>query len=173
MSETMVIEALPVGTAQLKLGLLNAQAAAMNKLDVITRFTNKGLPQELVTRLEWLWEETKVVAGEVIQVGKIILLKIWEWVERNPHMVIGMAIGAAVGSLVSLIPFIGPFLAPIGAALGFAIGGIAGTRLDKKLDGQMVGQGGMQLAEDVITMAKEFFKLLAAIFLGLKEYFIG
>jgi hypothetical protein len=172
MSEVMV-EALPVGTAQLKLGLLNAQAVQMNKLDMITRFTNKDLPQEIVTRLEWLWEETKVVAGEVIQVGKIILMKIWEWVERNPNMVIGMAIGAAVGSLVSLVPFIGPFLAPIGAALGMAIGGLAGTRMDAAQRGENVGSGGIQLAQDVITMAKEFFKLLAAIFLGLKEYFVG
>ena len=172
MPEVMV-EVLSPGKAQLQLGLLNSQAVALNKLDMITRFTNKGLPQEIVTRLEWLWEETKVVAGEVMQIGKIILMKIWEWVEKNPHMVIGMAIGAAVGSLVSLVPFIGPFLAPIGTALGLVIGGIAGTRLDKKLDGQTVGVGGIQLAEDVITMAKEFFKLLAAIFLGLKEYFVG
>lgn len=170
MSEVMV-EALPAGTAQLKLGLLNAQALQMNKLDLITRFTNKNLPQEIVTRLEWLWEETKVVAGEVVQIGKIILMKIWEWVERNPNMVIGMAIGGAIGALTSLVPFIGPFLAPIATALGIVIGGLAGTRLGKKMDGQVVGAGGMQLAEDMITMAKEFFKLLAAIFLGLKEYF--
>jgi len=170
MSEVMV-EVLPVGTAQLKLGLLNAQAAQMNKLDLITRFTNKNLPQEIVTRLEWLWEETKVVAGEVIQIGKIILMKIWEWVERNPNMVIGMAIGGAIGALTSLVPFIGPFLAPIATALGIVIGGLAGHRVDKKSEGQVLGDGKMAIAEDVITMAKEFFKLLAAIFLGLKEYF--
>jgi hypothetical protein len=172
MSEIMV-EALPAGTAQLKLGLLNAEAAQLNKLDLITRFTNKGVPQEFVNRLEWLWEESKVVAGEVMQIGKIILMKIWEWVERNPNMVIGMAIGAALGALVSLVPFIGPFLAPITTALGLVIGGVAGTRMTKRLDGQAVGAGGVQLLEDLITMAKEFFMLLAQIFLGLKEYFVG
>lgn len=170
MSEVMV-EVYPAGTAQLKLGLLNAQAMQMNKLDLITRFTNKNLPQEIVTRLEWLWEETKVVAGEVIQIGKIILMKIWEWVERNPNMVIGMAIGGAIGALTSLVPFIGPLLAPIATALGIVIGGLAGTRMDAKMEGQIVGTGSIQLVEDVIRMAKEFFKLLAAIFLGLKEYF--
>ena len=172
MSEVMV-EVMPVGTAQLKLGLLNAQTAQMNKLDLITRFTNKGLPQEIVTRLDWLWEETKVIAGQVIHLGKIILMKIWEWVERNPNMVIGMAIGAAIGALVSLIPFIGPFLAPIATALGLVIGGIAGHRVDKKMSGHVLGEGKMAIAEDVITMAKEFFRLLAAILLGFKEYFVG
>jgi hypothetical protein len=167
------VDALPVGTAQLKLGLLNAEAAQMNQLDLITRFTNKGLPQEIVTRLEWLWDQTKFVAGGVIQIGKILLMKIWEWVERNPNMVIGMAIGAAIGALVGMIPFIGPFLAPIAAALGIVIGGLAGHRVDKQEAGYQLNYGKMAMVEDVITMAKEFFRLLAAIFLGLKEYFVG
>ena len=43
MSEVMV-EVMPVGTAQLKLGLLNAQAATMNKLDLITQFHQQRTP---------------------------------------------------------------------------------------------------------------------------------
>jgi hypothetical protein len=174
MSEVMV-EALPAGTAQLKLGLLNAQAAQMNKLDLITRFTNKGVPSEVVTRLERLWEQTKVVAGEVIQLGKILLMKIWEWVERNPNMLIGMAIGAAIGALTSLIPFIGPLISPIAITLGVVFGGAVGSVADKAARGGTVASthGGVVVAEGLINMAIEFFRLFAAIFLGLKEYFVG
>lgn len=174
MSEVMV-EALPAGTAQLKLGILNAQATQMNKLDMITRFTNKGLPQEIVTRLEWLWDQTKVVAGEVVQIGKILLMKIWEWVERNPNMVIGMAMGAALGALTSLIPFIGPFISPLAIALGVAVGTIGGSFVDT------IGRGGLVpstappviVAQGLINAAIEFFRLFASIILGLKEYFEG
>jgi hypothetical protein len=66
-----------------------------------------------------------------------------------------------------MIPFIGPFLAPVAVAIGL----LAGHRVDKKYAGEDLQYGKMAIAEDVVTMAKEFFRLLAAVFFGLKEYF--
>lgn len=175
MVEALPVEALPAGTAQLKLGLLNAQAAEMNRLDLITRLTNKGVPQELVTRLQVLWDYTKVVAGEVIQLGKILLMKIWEWVERNPNMLIGMAVGAAVGALTALIPFIGPLIAPFATVFGAIVVGAMGSISDKaSREGIATASSAkVVVAQGVVNMAIEFFRLFASILLGLKEYFVG
>jgi hypothetical protein len=159
------------GAALLDLVLLNARTYDFDRLDMVVRLVNGGLPQELITRMEALWNETKYVAGEVIHVGKIIMMKIWEFVEANPNMAIGIAIGAAVGALVNMIPFFGPLLAPIVAVLSAVIGGIAGHRIDKRNKGLPVGNGIVGIAEDVITMAKEFFKLFAEIFFVLREHF--
>jgi len=157
--------------AKLELALLNARAHDVDRIDMITNLTNRGLAQEVITRINSLWDEIKNVAGETIQIGKIIIIKIWDFVEANPNMAIGIAVGAAIGALTSLIPFIGPFLAPITMALGAIIGGVAGHRLDKSNKGQTVKDGKMGIMEDIITLAKEFFKLFAEIFNALKEYF--
>jgi outer membrane lipoprotein SlyB len=160
-----------VNEAKLELALLNAKTYGIDRIDMITRFTNRGLAQEVVTRMDELWDKTKVIAGETIQIGKIIIIKIWEFIEANPNMAIGIAVGAAVGALAHMIPFIGSFLAPITMALGAVIGGVAGHRLDKMNKDQRVSYGLIGIAEDVVSIAKEFFRLFAEIFNALKEYF--
>lgn len=157
--------------AKLELALLNARTYDIDRIDMITQLTNKGLSQEVVTRMDTLWDKTKFIAGETVQIGKIIIIKIWEFVEANPNMAIGMAVGAAIGALTNMIPFIGPFLAPITMALGAVIGGAAGHRIDKMNKGQKVSDGIIGIAEDIVSMAKEFFKLFAEILNALKEYF--
>jgi hypothetical protein len=175
MVATAPVEALPAGTAQLKLGLLNAQATQMNKLDLITRLTNKGVPQEFITRLQVLWDYTKVVAGEVIQLGKILLMKIWEWVERNPQMLLGMAVGAAIGALTALIPFVGPLIAPFATVFGAIVVGSIGSMSDKASREGIAASSSTKVvvAQGVVNMAIEFFRLFASILMGLKEYFVG
>jgi hypothetical protein len=157
--------------AKLEIGLLNAEVSDVSRIDLITRFTNKGLPQEALTRMDALWDKTKMIAGETIQIGKILLIKIWEFVKEHPNMSIGIVIGAAIGSLVQFVPFIGHLLLPISVALGAVAGGVIGHRLDKKEQGVAVTEGAIGVAEDLIGMAKEFFKFLIEIFNALRLYF--
>ena len=157
--------------AKIEIALLNANVIDVEKIDMITRLTNKGLPQEVITRIDSLWDKSMVIGGETIQIGKIITVKLWEFVEANPHMAVGAAVGVAVGYLISMLPFIGPILSPIATALGVIVGGVIGHRIDKKRKGENVSEGFIGFAEDLITSATEFFKLFVEILKALKEYF--
>ena len=157
--------------AKLQLALLNSSAANLEKRDFIVRFTNAGLPQEIVVRLDEWWDKTKIVAGEVINIGKILIQKIWEFVAATPNMLIGAAVGAAIGALVGLIPFIGPLLAPAGMTIGAVLGGLWGFEQDRANRGDVIKGGPIGVAENLVGLAKEFFKLFAGIMIALKDYF--
>ena len=53
-----------------------------------------GLPFEFSTRLEDLWDTTIEIGKDTINVGKIIIYHIIEFVKKNPNMAIGICIGA-------------------------------------------------------------------------------
>lgn len=74
--------------------------------------------------------------------------------------------GAAIGALVSMIPFLGPYLAPIITLLGVTIGAVAGHQLDKHDKGKFVNTdlNPILITQDLIEIAKEFFKLLIDVF---------
>jgi hypothetical protein len=136
--------------AQLELALLDSKAQDFDRLDVLTFYTNSGLPSEIIFRLEELWEATKVLGGKIIHIGKIIFLEIARFIEKNPNLTIGVALGAAAGALVNLVPFLGPLLAPFSIATGALAGGVVGSRLDR---GQKPGNWAMEIAQDVIIVA--------------------
>ena len=154
--------------AKLKLGALNSGAEQIDRIDVVTRLTNAGLPQEVITRINELWETTRVISGQIFNIGKIILSEIIRFIENNSHMAVGVAIGAAVGSLTSMIPFIGPLLTPLATAITAVVGGIAGYRLDQ---GREPDDGTIGVSQDLISIAKNFFELLANIFNALRAHF--
>lgn len=156
--------------AHLELALLDSKVLELDRIDVFTRFTNAGLPPEIILRLEELWDATKVIGGKVIRIGRIIINEIIRFIKENPNLVIGVAIGAAVGAITSLVPFLGQYLAPLSIAIGAVIGGVAGSRLDR---GQKPGKGVVGISQEVIALAKKFFELFAAIFIALKDEFNG
>ena len=55
---------LTVPDAQVEIFLLQADVSTMNEIDVVTRMTNAGLPQEVITRIRELWDVTREVAGQ-------------------------------------------------------------------------------------------------------------
>lgn len=154
--------------AKLKLSILNSNVIELDRMDAIAQLTNMGLPQEIITRIEDLWEKTKIVGGQVIHIGKVILAEIMKFVKENPHLAIGVAIGGAVGALISMIPFIGPFLAPLAAAISMLVGGIAGYRIDQ---GKEAKDGVIGVTQELIMMAKKFFELFGNIFNALRSEF--
>ncbi len=147
--------------AKLKIAVLNSNAMEIDRIDAITQLTNSGLPQEVITRIDELWEKTKIIGGQVIHIGKVILVEIMKFIKENPHLAVGVAIGAAAGALISMIPFFGPILAPLVTAISIVVGGIAGYRLDQ---GQKPTDDAIGITQELILIARKFFELFANIF---------
>ncbi|MBV5330378.1 MAG: DUF2273 domain-containing protein [Chlorobium sp.] len=160
--------AISVNEAKLEMALLNSNVIDLDQIDVFTRFTNFGLPSEIIFRLEELWEQTKVVGGKLVHIGRIIINKILSFIENNPNLAIGVALGAAIGALVSAIPFLGPMLAPLSILLGAIFGGIVGSRLDRE---KKPVHWMEDISQEVIILAKKFFEFFAAIFIAIKDDF--
>lgn len=146
--------------ANLEVAILNAESESMSSSDFYAWLKDLGLPDELAIRLKGVAEITAKVERRVINVGKIVLVKIIEFVKAHPNMAVGIAIGAALGALVNTIPLIGPFLAPIVTMLSVAVGALAGHRLDKDAKGQPQNSGIYGIGQEVIEIAAAFFKLL-------------
>lgn len=161
---------MPLSESEAKMNMLvlNSQASQLDRLNVTVQLTNFGLPQEIITRIDELWEKTKLVFGQVIHVGKIIIAEIIKFIKENPNLAVGLAIGAAVGALINMIPFLGPILAPLATAISILVGGIARYRLDqgKKPTDSMIG-----VTQEIILTAKIFFELIANIFNALRMEF--
>ena len=147
--------ALSENDAKLELALFNSRAAKFDLIDIKTDLTNEGLPYEVIGRIEELLDKTKIIAGEVIYVGKIIFMKIWEFIKQYPATVFGVTtgalLGAIVGALVGWIPILGQFLHGLIIALGMIAGAILGNKFD--------------------PIAKDFFKMFVDTFTSLKDHF--
>lgn len=148
--------------AGLELALLNAEAEAISSSDLYAWLHSSGLPSEAAIRLKGLVDITVKVGDRLVSIGKIVLMKIIEFVKAHPNLAVGIALGAAIGVLVSMIPFLGTYLWPIATMVGVSLGAIAGHRADKSATGQ-TGKGELSLitiSQDVIEIAKAFFQLL-------------
>ena len=150
--------------AQFEMALMNAEAESTPSSNLYLWLRESGMPSEVAIRIQSLVDQTAVVAGKVYSIGKIVVIKIIEFVKAHPNMAIGMAVGASVGALTSMIPFLGPYLAPIAIAIGATVGAVAGHRSDKMDKGITVNTGVIAVAQDLLEIAKEFFKLLIDIF---------
>ena len=149
------------GQANLQLAIWNKQAEASTSEELYVRIQKLGLPEEIVARLHDLILKVQQAAGKVIHIGKIILIKLLEFVEEHFFLVAGAGIGAVLGAalagLITSIPIVGQLLAPIATALGLtvtALGAIAGNELDKAVP---------NFGKSLVDTAKEFFKLFAGI----------
>jgi hypothetical protein len=149
-----------------ELTLLNAEMSREQFDDFIVVGLNRGIPAEIITRLQGLWDVTKEVAGEVVAVGKIIVQKIIEFLKANPKLSVGLALGAAVGALIAGIPFLGPLLAPLATGLSMLYGAAVGAAKD-------AGADSSDTYEAVLSLAKKFFELLQNIMVSIKDYFVG
>ena len=108
---------------------------------------------------------TREIEGETIHIGRIIFVKLFDFIKENPNVALGTIVGAVFIAFVSWATPIGGLLSLIATFLSAAIGGY--------LD--YVNKGGRELnstLEKVIAGAthttKEFFKLLSEIFKALK-----
>lgn len=146
-----------------ELTLLNAEVSQAEMDDVLVYGLNRGIPPEIMTRLESLWRVTKTIAGEAVSIGKIVVLKIFEFMKANPNLAIGLALGAAVGVLVAMIPLLGALLAPLAGAVSMIYGGIAGASQD-------AGEAPSDLFSGAMQLARKFLELFQDIILAVKDY---
>ncbi|MBF2056149.1 MAG: DUF2273 domain-containing protein [Cyanobacterium sp. T60_A2020_053] len=157
--------ALTLSQANLKMALWQIEVDSMNDTDLYVWISNAGFSDSIALRLHELIKKVQQIGNKVISVGKIILIKILEFIKAHPHLAIGVALGISVSILVRSIPFFGQFLAPLAMILGVGIGAIAGHRLDKKQKGEEVyGVTIIEQTQEVIEIFKEFFYLLIEVF---------
>lgn len=167
----MTEQALLPAQANLKIALWQADADEFSSNELYIWLSETKLPNEVTIRLHQLLGYTKKIASKVYSIGKIIIIKIIEFVKAHPSLVmgagIGAAIGAAVASLIISVPFFGQLLSPLATALGITItviGAVAGHRLDRRNQGKEVQSGILGIAENIIEVANIFFKLVADVF---------
>ena len=153
-------------TGVFELTLLNAEVRHQRIDDVLIMGLNRGIPAEIMTRLEDLWSTTKMIADELVAVGKIIVLTIFDFLKANPKLTIGLALGAALATLVAGIPFLGALLAPVFTVVSMVYGAAVGASID---DGEVTT--GPFVA--VTNLAKKFFDLLKQIFLSVEDYLLA
>jgi hypothetical protein len=157
------VKTLQPKVALLELTMLNADSSEFEFDDVVIDSVRRGIPVELLTRLSEIWAQSKMIGGEIIAVGKIIVKKIIDFLLANPNIAIGLAIGAAFTSLIVSIPFIGPMLAPMAATLSMLYGaGVGAAMQNGDLSGSPISAS--------IELARKFFELLISIFNGVSAY---
>ena len=152
-------------TAELELVLLSAEAESLSDTDFYAWLRESGLSGEAAIRLKSLVDLTVEAGNRTVNIGKLIGVKLMEFVKAHPNLAIGIAIGAALAALVGTVPFLGPYLAPIAAVVGISLGAVAGHRKDLVDQGiDPARQGMIAVGQDVIEIAKAFFKLLIELF---------
>ena len=157
----MQVVALTRAQAVLKLELLEIEAEEIEDGAFFAKLRALKLPREVAIRLEALAGVTRKVGGKLIAIGKIIILKLIEFVRQHPNMAIGMALGAALSVLITAIPVLGPVLAPVALALGVVVGGISGHGIDKGVTSTVIE---IAIAQGIIEIAKDFFAWLISLF---------
>lgn len=162
----MRVQNVTAAQANLDLVLWDAEANSVASSDLYFWIRESGLPSEVAIRLQNFVDTTVVIANCIISLGKIILIKMIEFVKAHPHLAIGIAVGAAIGALVSMIPFLGPYLAPIAIALGVTFGAIVGHQRGKLDKGESINteMNLISITQELIEIAKEFFKQLIDVF---------
>jgi ElaB/YqjD/DUF883 family membrane-anchored ribosome-binding protein len=165
-----------MNTAQGKMELLVLQAKAeqINEADFIADLVNKGLGADVIARLQILSEKVAYIGDQIIKVGKIILMKLWEFIKENPFMSIGIAIGVALTALTSLIvgwiPFLGPILTGITALVIIPTTISMGMSLDKLIEKiKHEERLGDTPLEQLYEGAIKLFSLLGDIFKSVKN----
>lgn len=150
--------------AMFELTLRNAEQSRQTFDDVAVEGLLGGLPVELLTRLEALWAETRVIAGEIVVIGRIVISEIIAFFKSNPRLTVGIALGAAVGLLIGAIPFIGPWpLAPIAMVLGPIYGAGIGATAQR-------GSASASPLAGAMALARNFFELFVAILNAVSKY---
>jgi hypothetical protein len=151
-----------IGQAKLKITLWNAEAESTSSSDLYLYLQEIGLPEEVVTRLHQLISNTIKVGQKVVSIGKVVILKIIEFVKAHPFLITSIGISAVVASaiysLIVSVPFLGQLLEPVARALGIGIvvtGAVIGHTLDKKY---------ADVAQNIVEVATEFFQLLIDVF---------
>jgi len=145
------------------LTLLNAESSSEDFDNVVIDGVQRGIPLEFLTRLRQIWDETKVIAGELISIGKIIVQQIFSFLKENPKLTLGLALGAIVASLIAGIPLLGPILTPVSTLIATLYGAGVGAAMEK-------GDYSGSPLTAAIELAHKFCELIKKIFNAVTEH---
>jgi len=184
------MEASPLNPSQarLKLAILNKQAEAKNSWEFYSEMRTLELPDEIIEILQKVLKVTSKVAGTVISIGKIIVIKLIEYVAKHPLQVAGLAVGlgatyalgVALSGLFALVPTlphwmgVGPLLTKLAMIipnlckivfvpamiLSPLVGCVAGEIFDKKYP---------EVSESLQKIARDFFDFFAQIMNSIRD----
>jgi hypothetical protein len=174
--------------ARLKLAILNKQAEAKNSWEFYSEMRTLGLPDEVIEILQKVLKVTSKVAGTVISIGKIIVIKLIEYVAKHPLQVAGLAVGlgatyalgVALSGLFALVPTlphwmgVGPLLTKLAIIipnlcktvfvpamiLSPVVGCVAGEIFDNKYP---------EVSESLQKIAQDFFDFFAQMMNSLRD----
>ena len=162
----MSAEAIPELSSEqalFELSMLNAERLQTEFDDIVVEGVKRGVPPEILTRLKDIWEATQDIAGEIIAIGKIIVMAIIDFFKANPTLTAGMALGAAVSSLILAIPFLGALLLPLATLLATLYGAGVGAAMQE-------GDYSASPLTAAIALADKFFEMLRIILMALSQY---
>ncbi|MGG6242542.1 hypothetical protein ACQ4N7_28355 [Nodosilinea sp. AN01ver1] len=153
--------------ADFQMMLWEKEAENTSSVDLYLKLQKLELPEEVASRLHGLLNHTHKIGKKVIQIGKIVLLRIIDFVEKNLFLVagigVGVLIGGAVSSLIVSLPIIGAMLTPLAAILQItAVGSgiVLGHDIDKVLP---------NVGKSVSEIAREFFHFLVDVFIAILD----
>lgn len=160
----LITRAITPEEGMFELTLINAEATTASFDDVVVDALDRGISPEIVTRLKEVWEQTKVVGGEIVAIGRIIVTQIFDFLKKNPKMAIGIAIGGAVSVLIGGVPLLGGLLQPFATWFGTIYGAGIGAAMD-------VGDYTGSPFSAAIELATKFFELLKNILNAVSAHF--
>lgn len=143
--------------AELELALMQAESDSFSSSDLYLWLRECGLPSEAAIRLKDLVAVTCRIANRIVSVGKLIVIKLREFIAAHKGLAIGALVGAAIASLIAAIPLLGSILAPVGALFGITVA-VAGHKGDSP-DGASAGINILELPQDLVAMARTFLDL--------------
>ncbi|AZP70705.1 hypothetical protein EJJ20_11410 [Pseudomonas poae] len=144
--------------AEFELALMQAESDSMASSDLCIWLRECGLSPEIAVRLKELVNVTQRIGNKVVSIGKLIVMKLREFITAHKGLAIGTVLGAAIASLVAAIPLLGSILAPLGALLGLTIA-VAGHQSDKQPTGSGAGVNLLELPQNLIEIARTYFDL--------------
>ncbi|MGX3044463.1 hypothetical protein [Helicobacter sp. T3_23-1056] len=145
-------------TKEISLQELDSLAVQVKEIDksMARVLMDMGVPRDIAYTIDELTDKAIIIGNKLYDIGKILLLKIIEFIKANPNLSAGIGLGICIAAfnsvLVGIVPFIGVWLAPLvaklTALLSIPLGAIVGALLDKK------GENTPQNIEEMLKMPK-------------------
>lgn len=149
--------------AELELALMQAESDSMASGDLYIWLRECGLSPEIAVRVKELVNVTQRIGNKVVSIGKLIVMKLRDFITAHKNLAIGTVLGAAIASLIAAMPLLGSLLAPLGALLGVTVAA-TGHQRDKHPDGNGKGVSLEELPQHLIEMARTYFDLFIETF---------
>ena len=158
--------------AEFELALMQAESDSTASSDLYIWLLECGLSPEIAIRLKELVNVTQRIGNKVVSIGKLIVMKLRDFITAHKGLAIGTVLGAAIASLVAAIPLLGSILAPLGALFGLTVA-VSGHLSDKQPTGNGAGVSLLELPQNLIEMARTYFDLFIETFQIIMAEFVS